>query len=299
MQSVHASARTLPPIPAEWPLPVENPECSRWWQMADGAKPVELPPVSLPGRAARKIRRAIGVNHTMITLKNLLSVPRRRINAWIAESPSTRDINLIRYQLRKHGLRKLLLCPYDARFYAEHEEIQIGYQRLADVIFQQFAPTSVCDLGCGNGFIIQALGQRHIEVRGVEGSPESLNFVDAKLVDCIVIRDLTQHQDLGTYDLVISTEVAEHIPKKYSTTFVDNLARAGRRNILFSAAHPGQWGDRHINCQPREFWINLFERYDWVYNPVATDTFTHEVKNVPEIISTLPWMIDNFMVFSR
>jgi hypothetical protein len=67
---------------------------------------------------------------------------------------------------------------------------------------------------------------------------------------------------------------------------------------VFTAAQPGQWGDGHINCQPKEFWIKLFESEGWSYDETATRDFTRAVKGSSEIVNNLPWMIDNFMLFT-
>ena len=45
--------KPCPPLPDEWPAPIENPECARLWQMACGTRP------SWPRRTARNIRRVI------------------------------------------------------------------------------------------------------------------------------------------------------------------------------------------------------------------------------------------------
>ena len=230
-------------------------------------------------------------------LRRLLSALKRCVQAWMAESPSTRDPRLIWYQIRTKGLRKALMARYDAEFYDEHNELKPGYAKLADYIYGWAKPSSACDLGCGNGFLLYFLAQRGVEGFGVDGSPGVLEFVDQSLRGRIVVADLTARQDLGVHDLAISTEVAEHLPKCASRTFVDNIARSARKHIVFTAARPGQWGDGHINCQPREFWIRLFAERGWAYDSQATEAFIRTVKNTPEIVRTVPWMLDNFMLF--
>jgi 2-polyprenyl-3-methyl-5-hydroxy-6-metoxy-1,4-benzoquinol methylase len=65
--------------------------------------------------------------------------------------------------------------------------------------------------------------------------------------------------DLGrAFDLVISLEVAEHLPESAADAFIDSLVRHGDV-ILFSAAIPFQGGHRHINEQRRTGKTSLFK----------------------------------------
>jgi len=107
-------------------------------------------------------------------------------------------------------------------------------------------PKSVCDFGCGNGFLLHFLAQRGIEVSGVEGSSDALKFMDNSIRSRILVHDLTEPIETSVHDLVISTEVAEHLPKRAAATFVQNLASSAARSIVFTAAHPGQLGGGHI-----------------------------------------------------
>jgi hypothetical protein len=70
------------------------------------------------------------------------------------------------------------------------------------------------------------------------------------------------------FDLVVSLEVAEHLPPECAATFVESLTRLGPA-VLFSAAIPGQGGVNHINEQWQDYWAGLFrnagyEPIDWL-----------------------------------
>lgn len=231
-------------------------------------------------------------------LRDIIKQSTRPIRMWIAESPSTRDTRLIWYQLRTRGVKKTLTGNfYDEGFYEEHVKLKPAYRELADLIFSRFHPKSACDFGCGNGFLLESLAQRGVNVAGIEGSEASLAFMEASLRSRVLIRNLAETITTDTYDLVISTEVAEHLPKKAAPVLVNNLTRSASRAIVFSAAQPGQWGDGHINCQPKEFWIKLFTARDWAYDQAATHDFTSAIKQSSQIPEKLPWLVDNFMIF--
>jgi SAM-dependent methyltransferase len=232
-------------------------------------------------------------------LREIIQRGTRPIRMWIAESPSTRDVHLIWYQLRTRGIKRTVTRNfYDEGFFQEHIKLKPAYQKLADIIFNRFRPRSVCDFGCGNGYLLQFLAEKGVDVSGIEGSEASLDFMDSRLRERVRIKDLTEIIDTDVHDLVISTEVAEHLPRKASTVLVHNLTNSASRAIVFSAARPGQWGDGHINCQPKEFWIKLFELSGWSYDQTATNEFTSAIKESAEIFETLPWLVDNFMLFA-
>jgi hypothetical protein len=48
--------------------------------------------------------------------------------------------------------------------------------------------------------------------------------------------------------LIISLEVAEHIPEKYEAVYLDNIFRHAKEGIILSWAVPGQIGLSHIAC---------------------------------------------------
>ena len=117
---------------------------------------------------------------------------------------------------------------------------------------------SVGDFGCGVGSWVRACQECEIaDVTGIDG-----DYVDERLLMIprarFVKADLTRPLDLGRrFDLVISLEVAEHLPPNAAGIFVDTLTRHGSV-ILFSAAVPGQGGVRHVNEQWGQYWSSTF-----------------------------------------
>lgn len=75
-----------------------------------------------------------------------------------------------------------------------------------------------------------------------------------------------------SYDLVVSLEVAEHIPKESADIFVKSLINAGNL-ILFSAAIPNQGGQNHINEQWLTYWEEKFTHHNYVIHDVIRPIF--------------------------
>lgn len=96
---------------------------------------------------------------------------------------------------------------------------------------------------------------------------------------------------LPKYDWVVSMEVAEHIPKKFESTFLDNIARHAKRGVIFSWAKLGQGGFSHVNNQPFSYVVEQMRIRGFKLNKV----FSKSIKKA----ATLPWLKDNLNVYER
>jgi len=70
-------------------------------------------------------------------------------------------------------------------------------------------------------------------------------------------------QEEKKFDLVISLEVAEHLPRECSGVFIESLTRLGPV-IIFSAAIPFQGGTDHVNEQWPDYWARRFNEKDFM-----------------------------------
>lgn len=136
--------------------------------------------------------------------------------------------------------------------------------RVWPLLLESIPIRSILDVGCGRGAWLAAAMQLGVpEVTGVDGAyvaretllipPE--RFVPADLKDGFAVP--------GRFDLVMSLEVAEHLPPERSAAFVAGLVRHGDL-ILFSAAPKGQGGHDHCNEQDYPYWQRLFAAHGYV-----------------------------------
>lgn len=147
-----------------------------------------------------------------------------------------------------------LAKDYDAAFYAMHTPWREEYDNIARALADNLPPfRSALDLGCGNGYVIDSLAKTGVDAHGIDGSRNVLAH-DSK----IEIADITQPLELVQRDLVICTEVAEHVEERFADTLVDNVCFAARESVFFSAAQAGHGGHLHVNEQPRKYWIDKF-----------------------------------------
>ena len=74
----------------------------------------------------------------------------------------------------------------------------------------------ICDLGCGNGYLAGKLAALGYDVTGVDASPSGIEiarhtYAQAKFIFAAVDGSLPQDAQAGTFDLVVSSDVIEHL----------------------------------------------------------------------------------------
>jgi SAM-dependent methyltransferase len=153
---------------------------------------------------------------------------------------------------------------------------------LGQLIVEHFAPSTVLDVGCGEGFLTAWLARNGIEAWGLDG--DDLDGVDE-------VVDLTDPPDLGRWDVAVSLEVGEHLPGHAADRFVAALCQSAPV-VLFSAAIPAQGGPGHVNEQWPSYWVELFARHGHTH---ASGALRWQIWNDDDVES---WYRQNLLVFS-
>lgn len=183
--------------------------------------------------------------------------------------------------------------PYSETFYKDQADASLrSARRIVPLLMEMVGPHSVLDLGCGVATWLQAFGEAGVEtLQGVDG-----DYVERSRLriptDRFFAHDLTQPLSLDRqFDLVMSVEVAEHLPPEKADTFVASLVAHGSV-IMFSAAAPYQGGAHHVNEQWPDYWAERFKRHGYV--PV--DAVRRRVWSDPDIMY---WYRQNILLFVR
>ena len=183
---------------------------------------------------------------------------------------------------------------YTKEWFEEHAQGIDEYRRVADVVHQTFDFKTVLDVGCGPGFAIHRLAELGHDVRGIDGSKNALTY--SPIADRISIADITyENQVVEPRDIVICTEVAEHLESRHADTLVELLTNAAETAIFFTAAPPGQGGHDHVNEQPPAYWIEKFLKRGWALDESAT---TAVRVGLQRVIQWQHWYTSNAMVFA-
>lgn len=133
-------------------------------------------------------------------------------------------------------------------------------ERVVPHLMKMFKPHSVLDVGCGTGTWLKVFSDAGVsEICGIDGDFVNRDLLVKNIaIENFFPRDLAEPFDLGKkFDMVLSLEVAEHLPASSAKTFIEALAKHSD-TIIFSAAIPGQGGQNHINEQWKDYWIEIF-----------------------------------------
>lgn len=146
---------------------------------------------------------------------------------------------------------------------------------------------NIIDIGCGPGEYVKAFLNKGINCVGYDGSPLTNDITNGI---CNTM-DFSNAVDIGQFDVVLSLEVGEHIPREYEEIYIDNLVRASKKYICLSWAIEGQGGIGHVNCHNNDYVINELTKRGFSYEK----NISEELRNV----STLPWFKNTIMVFVK
>ncbi len=159
--------------------------------------------------------------------------------------------------------------PYgDAFFEDQRRESTVSAREVVPLVLEIVKPRSVVDVGCGVGAWLSVFKDHGVtDVLGVDGPwvGDYRTLPSSEFLE----RDLSKPLSLDRrFDLVVSLEVAEHLPEASASVFVDSLTALGS-TVLFSAAAPMQGGTNHLNEQWPRYWAALFadrgfKALDWV-----------------------------------
>jgi SAM-dependent methyltransferase len=155
---------------------------------------------------------------------------------------------------------------FDAYYFAhccgrpyQRDEHWLGFfDAIAERIVQDINPSTVLDVGCAWGFLVERLRQRGVEAYGLDVSEYAIQHVHPDVQPyCWVgsAAELFQKK----YDLIVCIEVLEHMPRDEAEKAVENFC-SHSDEVLFSSTPFDYKEPTHINLQPPEHWGELFAR---------------------------------------
>ena len=149
---------------------------------------------------------------------------------------------------------------YTEKYYRSHREgVLRSAQSIVPLLLPLIHPKSVVDVGCGIGTWLSVFMEHGIsDILGIDREyvpRDMLEIPEEKYLAFDMRNPLRVDRQ---FDLVITLEVAEHLPVDCAEPFVESLTRLGPV-ILFSAAIPFQGGTDHRNEQWPDYWETLFK----------------------------------------
>jgi SAM-dependent methyltransferase len=164
---------------------------------------------------------------------------------------------------------------------------------IARSLIEACHPRSVVDVGCGTGQILLALAALGVPGRGLEYSDAAIRMCRDRGLE-VRKHDIENDNPPADWhaDLVVSTEVAEHLPARCADRFVDLLC--GIADCIFlTAAVPGNTGTDHVNEQPNQYWIQKLRDRGYVYDETASNSWRQSWKSA----GVAEWYCQSAMLF--
>lgn len=158
-----------------------------------------------------------------------------------------------------------MTTPYTKEYYQSlREGVRKSAEAIVPLVMELLHPRSVIDVGCGTGIWLSVFKKHGAsDILGIDRE-----YVTGEILEIpgeeFLCHDLRNPLELNRrFDLVVSLEVAEHLPAECAESFVQTLTRLGPA-ILFSAAIPFQGGTDHLNEQWPDYWARHFEQNGYV-----------------------------------
>ena len=193
-----------------------------------------------------------------------------------------------------------VLDVYDDAFWDFHGTGD--WEAFGALILRYCPARSVVDVGCGQGIVLEGLRRADpsLALSGYDSSPTACGRARARglAVDPLDIVSLSladaraRARRIGSFDLALCLEVAEHIPSWHSGKLLAMLAGAPR--LIFSAAHPNQGGQLHVNEQPASYWIDRLAAVGFRVSP-----FDDALRAELQSLAVPSWYKENIHAFER
>ena len=180
------------------------------------------------------------------------------------------------------------------------------YESAHEAIYEYIgAGSSLVDIGAGVGQMKVALDRINADVdyTGFDGGANIMEMEgvhapvygdDKHVIPKLCWADASKPFDIHrTFDVVLSKEVGEHIPKEGEAAFMDNLIRLAKPRggrIILTWAQPGQGGKGHVNCQSKSYVIEEMEKRGVVFDELNTNWLGRKI---------LPGYAKNLMIFFK
>lgn len=143
--------------------------------------------------------------------------------------------------------------------YERNEHWLHFFDAIAERIVQDLQPQAVLDAGCAMGFLVEMLRKRGVQAYGVDISEYAIHNVHPDIQTYCWVGPITDPLP-QEYDLIVTIEVLEHLPKEDAEKAIENLCRQTDQ-VLFSSGIDDLGEITHINLQPPEYWASVFARY--------------------------------------
>lgn len=138
----------------------------------------------------------------------------------------------------------------------ESEHWRGFFRMVADRVVGVTNATTVLDVGCAKGILVQALRERSVDAVGLDVSAHAIESSHDDVRQHLRVASATEPIE-GRYDLVTCIEVLEHMAPAPAQQAIDRMTEVTDR-ILFSSSPFDHLEPTHINTRPTDQWVASF-----------------------------------------
>lgn len=168
-----------------------------------------------------------------------------------------------------------------------------NFLRTIERLVEPIAPTSILDVGCGEGVVLSTLAPRLQNARvcavdadpvEVEDAQANLPFAEVQVAD---VHELPFEDE--SFDLVMCCEVLEHVERPYQA--LRELKRVSSRFVLVSVPREPIW--RALNMARGSYWGQLGNTPGHInhWSGSSFATFVSRELRVLDQAQPLPWTV--------
>jgi len=178
------------------------------------------------------------------------------------------------------------------------------YIEFANIIYRLFKPKTFIDVGCANGFVSEALLNKGVEAYGIEGAKSAFKYMANQVKPRIYNLDLRidfKHKNLGIFDIVNFTEVAEHIKSEHEKIMLNNVVSLINKYLVISWSNEwdsfkGTEKQKHYNPRSKRYVIKRLKKLGLRLEKILTKKFNDELRQSQQVYSH--WK-EKILVFSK
>lgn len=133
---------------------------------------------------------------------------------------------------------------------------------------------SVLDVGCAKGFLLRHLRETleinefDWKLEGFDISEYAIDHAEEEVKDIVSVASVDDFQFKRKYDLMVCTDVFEHLTSEQSLGFLSR-AREFVNDSIFAIIDDNPDEESHINIQTREEWNEIFHEAGWSQDVVC------------------------------
>tara|TARA_B110000503_G_scaffold65910_1_gene103463 strand:- start:4039 stop:4593 length:555 start_codon:yes stop_codon:yes gene_type:complete len=133
-----------------------------------------------------------------------------------------------------------------------------------DYMIQTYNIKSFIDIGCGPGGMVNLASEKGLVSLGIDG-----DYTVKRQGNNYLIHDYTLGISTLTsdFDMAWSCEFVEHVSEEYIPNYLPDFQRA--KYVVMTFSEKG--GHHHVNIKPKEYWIEIFNSYGFIYDKEATN----------------------------